>query len=107
MGREVRKNHRFTPPYLGYLIVNENYVLTLHIAKENQVSELTDYKWFCFNGEPFMMYVSHDNAEHATTDFFDMNYQCLPLRMKDPNSDNPPSKPDEFEEMRSYARTLS
>lgn len=95
------------PPYLGYLIVNEDYVLTLHIAKENLVSELTDYKWFCFNGEPFMMYVSHDNAEHATTDFFDMNYLRLPLRMKDPNSDNPPSKPDEFEEMRSYARTLS
>lgn len=54
-----------------------------------------------------MMYVSHDNAEHATTDFFDMNYQCLPLRMKDPNSDNPPTKPKEFDVMRKYARKLS
>lgn len=71
------------------------------------VTELTDYKWFCFNGEPFMMYVSHDNAEHATTDFFDMNYNRLPLRMKDPNSDNPPAKPKEFEEMREYAKVLS
>lgn len=70
-------------------------------------TELTDYKWFCFNGEPFMMYVSHDNAEHATTDFFDMNYNRLPLRMKDPNSDNPPAKPKEFEEMREYAKVLS
>ena len=70
-------------------------------------TELTDYKWFCFNGEPFMMYVSHDNAEHATTDFFDMNYNRLPLRMKDPNSDNPPTKPKEFEEMREYAKVLS
>ena len=70
-------------------------------------TELTDYKWFCFNGEPYMMYVSHDNAEHATTDFFDMNYNRLPLRMKDPNSDNPPTKPKEFEEMREYAKVLS
>ena len=49
-----------------------------------------------------MMYVSHDNAEHATTDFFDMNYNRLPLRMKDPNSDNPPTKPKEFEEMKFF-----
>lgn len=75
--------------------------------KKEEVTELTDYKWFCFNGEPFMMYVSHDNAEHATTDFFDMNYNRLPLRMKDPNSDNPPAKPKEFEEMREYAKVLS
>lgn len=74
---------------------------------KEEVTELTDYKWFCFNGEPFMMYVSHDNAEHATTDFFDMNYNRLPLRMKDPNSDNPPAKPKEFEEMREYAKVLS
>ena len=77
------------------------------MKEKEEVTELTDYKWFCFNGEPFMMYVSHDNAEHATTDFFDMNYNRLPLRMKDPNSDNPPAKPKEFEEMREYAKVLS
>lgn len=84
------------------------YTITLNMEKKKEeVTELTDYKWFCFNGEPFMMYVSHDNAEHATTDFFDMNYNRLPLRMKDPNSDNPPAKPKEFEEMREYAKVLS
>lgn len=72
-----------------------------------ECSELTDYKFFCFNGEPFMMYVSHDNAEHATTDFFDMDYHRLPIRMKDPNSDNPPAKPREFDEMGKYARMLA
>lgn len=86
----------------------ERYTITLNMEKKKEeVTELTDYKWFCFNGEPFMMYVSHDNAEHATTDFFDMNYNRLPLRMKDPNSDNPPAKPKEFEEMREYAKVLS
>lgn len=89
-------------------IVSERYTITLNMEKKKEeVTELTDYKWFCFNGEPFMMYVSHDNAEHATTDFFDMNYNRLPLRMKDPNSDNPPAKPKEFEEMREYAKVLS
>lgn len=70
-------------------------------------ADLTDYKFFCFDGEPFMMYVSQDNAENATTDFFDMNFNRLPIRMKDPNSNNPPSKPDKFEEMKNLARILS
>lgn len=30
---------------------------------------LTDYKFFCFNGEPFMMYKSKDYSEHTYTDF--------------------------------------
>lgn len=70
-------------------------------------TDLTDYKFFCFDGEPFMMYVSQDNAENTTTDFFDMNYNRLPIRMKDPNSKNPPSKPSKFEEMKAFARILS
>lgn len=69
--------------------------------------ELTDYKFFCFDGEPFMMYVSHDRAENPTTDFFDMNYQRLPIRMKDPNSEELPEKPAEFDEMKELARKLS
>ena len=67
---------------------------------------LTDYKFFCFNGEPFMMYKSKDYSEHTYTDFFDMNYQRLPIRMKDPNSNEPAVKPIEFEEMKFLARKL-
>lgn len=70
-------------------------------------ADLTDYKFFCFDGEPFMMYVSQDNAKNTTTDFFDMDYNRLPIRMKDPNSANPPSKPEKFEEMKDLSRILS
>ena len=68
---------------------------------------LHDYKFFCFNGIPRIMYVSHDIAKQAHTDFFDMDYNHLPLRMKDPNSENPPEKPLEFEEMKHLAQILS
>ena len=82
-------------------------ILAEKFMQDSSNSPLTDYKFFCFNGEPYMMYVSHDNAEHTTTDFFDMDYNHLSLRMKDPNSTNPPSCPKEFEEMKSYAKKLS
>lgn len=81
-------------------------IMAEKFMQDESGENLTDYKFFCFNGEPFMMYVSHDNAEQATTDFFDMDYKRLPIRMKDPNSKELPVKPKEFEEMREYARKL-
>lgn len=40
--------------------------------------ELKDYKFYCFNGEPRYMYISHsdESAEHYL-DFFDMNFNKL------------------------------
>lgn len=68
---------------------------------------LMDYKWFCFGGEPKLMYMSRDKGKHPTTDFFDMDFNHLPIRMQDPNSDVLPQKPAQFEEMRRLAGVLS
>ena len=67
---------------------------------------IKDYKFFCFNGEPKIMYVSNDLSSSPTTDFFDMDFNRLDLRMKDPNSDIAPEKPALFEEMKRCARIL-
>ncbi len=68
---------------------------------------LTDYKFFCFNGEPKMMYISHDVSSDPRTDFFDMEWNHLPFRVKDPHADVLPEKPAKFDEMRNIARILS
>ena len=68
---------------------------------------LTDYKFFCFNGQPKMMYISKDVSADPRTDFFDMDWNHLPFRMKDANADVIPKKPDLFEEMKEIAVTLS
>ncbi len=54
-----------------------------------------------------MMYISQDYSENPTTDFFDMDFNRLPIRMKDPNSDKDVSKPASFDEMKRLARALS
>lgn len=90
-------------PYKGVkpLILCEEYL-------EDTVGKaLTDYKFFCFNGEPKVMYQSRDKAEEPYTDFFDMDYNHLPIRMRDPNAKIPPSKPESFEKMKQLAATLS
>lgn len=68
---------------------------------------LTDYKFFCFNGEPKIMYLSKDKADDPRTDFFDMEFNHLPLHMRDRNADTTPKKPDCFEKMKELSKKLS
>jgi hypothetical protein len=75
--------------------------------KDDDGSALTDYKFFCFNGEPKIMYWSKDKADDPKTDFFDMDYNHLPIRMRDPNAAVPPPKPKKFEEMKKLAKKLA
>lgn len=72
--------------------------------------ELTDYKWFCFNGVPRFLYISHGLASHetATIDFYDMNYHRMPFKRTDYKSsieDVP--KPVTYNEMIEIATKLS
>ena len=68
---------------------------------------LTDYKFFCFNGEPKILYMSKDQAKKPYTDFFDMEFNHLKLKMKDINSEIPPEKPYMFNQMKEFAKILS
>ena len=86
-------------------IIAEEY---LEETDENDAEKcLTDYKFFCFNGEPRIVYVSKDNAEDPTTDFFDMDFNHLPIIIRDKPANIQPQKPPGFEEMKEVARKLS
>ena len=82
-------------------------IIAEKFMEEGDGDALTDYKFFCFNGEPRMMYISKDVSADPRTDFFDMDWNHLPFRLKDPHADVLPSKPSKFEEMREIARVLS
>lgn len=73
--------------------------------------ELYDYKIFCFDGEPRYLYVASDRAkkERGGTkfDFFDLDFNHLPVRNCHPNSAEKLTKPESFDEMLSLARKLS
>lgn len=72
--------------------------------------ELKDYKFFCFDGEPRMMFVASDRFnpnEETKFDFFDMDYIHQPFTNGHPNAKTKPNKPQGFEEMKHLARNLS
>lgn len=69
---------------------------------------LIDYKYFCFDGKPEFMFIATGRAEGDTRfDFYDMDFQWIPVKQHYPNADIRPSKPECFEEMAQLAEKLS
>lgn len=78
--------------------------------EDASTNELRDYKFFCFDGEPRMLFVASDRqtaGEETKFDFFDMDYNHLDLRNGHPNAAVPPEKPAQFGLMRELAQKLS
>lgn len=70
-------------------------------------SDINDYKFLCFDGKPMLMFAVTDRQTDCRLDFFDMEYNHLPIRDTYPNSDIPASKPTCFMQMRELAERLS
>lgn len=70
-------------------------------------TELKDYKLFCFDGEPKVLYVATDRPYNTKFDFFDMEFNHLPFTNAHPNSDKEIKRPLGLTEMAELAGKLS
>ena len=70
-------------------------------------TELKDYKFFCFDGEPKMLFVATDRPFDTRFDFFDMDWNHLPFKQGHPLATKEIKKPAGFEKMKEIARKLS
>ena len=85
-------------------IVAEKYM------EDHTTKELRDYKFFCFNGVPRMMFIASDRENEAVEtkfDFFDMDFHHLKLTNGHPNADKTLEKPKMFYQMQELAAELS
>ena len=85
-------------------IIAEQYM------EDEKTAELRDYKFFCFNGEVKALFIATDRqkpGEEVKFDFFDENFNHLPIKQGHPNAKVPPEKPEKFEEMKMLASKLS
>lgn len=72
--------------------------------------ELKDYKWFCFDGEPKALFIATDRGnpnEDTKFDFFDADFNHLPIKNGHPNATKAIAKPAGFEKMKELAAILS
>ena len=85
-------------------IIAEEYM------EDRITNDLRDYKFFCFNGEPKILFIAtgRELGEHEVRfDFFDMDYNHLDITNGHPNSIPYPQKPVTFEKMKELASVLS
>ena len=88
-----------------------NKVMFERLLPRDERNDLPDYKFFCFDGEPFCLYTMidyTDNHANGKLGFYDMEFNQLPYRRMDfaPITQKLP-KPKNFEKMVEYARILS
>ena len=68
---------------------------------------MDDYKFFCFDGEPKILFVATDRAHDVKFDFFDMDFKHLDIRNGHDHAEKTPAKPKTFEKMKELAAKLS
>ncbi len=86
-------------------IIAEQYM------EDTQTTDLRDYKFFCFNGEPVYCQVISNRTTNETIDFFDMEWKhqeftglALPSK---PFNNSPVPVPVQFEKMKKIAKILA
>lgn len=70
--------------------------------------ELRDYKFFCFNGEPKVMFIASGRAsDHVKFDYYDLQFNHLDIKQKYPHAQKNLRKPVTFEKMIEFSKVLS
>ena len=82
-------------------IIAEKYMV------DESGTELKDYKFFCFDGEPKMLFVATDRPFDTRFDFFDIEWNHLPFKQGHPLATKEIKKPAGFKKMLDLSRKLS
>lgn len=82
-------------------------ILAEKLMVDESGTELKDYKFFCFDGEPKALFIATDRPFDTRFDFFDMDFRHLPFTNGHPNADRALQKPVGFNEMQRIAAELS
>lgn len=92
-----------------YKEIKPRIICEKYLQDDTGSSSLTDYKFYCFNGDPIYCQVIKNRETGGTIDFFDKQWNHMPFRGLHnwPNSSSTIPKPKRYNEMIEYARKLS
>lgn len=84
----------------------EPKIIADELLDDHSGHELTDYKFWCFNGEAKIMYITN-KGENIYENFYDMDYTPIDINHGYPRRFPEYTKPQNFELMKSLAAKLS
>ena len=102
------KNHYYYGREWPYKNVKPLIMAEPYITNSHQVDYLTDYKLYCFDGEPRIIKTVDRQESVAREDIYDIGFNLLPTHlMHFPTSGIVQSKPEALDEMIMLAKILS
>ena len=104
--KSLKRNFFYQHREYPYKNIKPRIIAEKYMVDESG-TELKDYKFFCFDGEPKMLFVATDRPYDTRFDFFDMDWNHLPFKQGHPLATKEIKKPAGFEEMKEIARKLS
>lgn len=111
--KEINKNLKNKFFYIAREWCYKNIKPRIIIEKymeDKKNKEMTDYKFYCFNGVPKYLYVSKGLENHMTAkiSFFDENYNFAKFKRTDYKGfEEKPEKPHQFEKMKELSEKLA
>lgn len=107
--KSLKRNYYYAQREYPYKNVKPRILAEPYLEEKGaDAEELVDYKFFCFHGEPKVMYIARDRSKAPGVDYFDMDFTHLPFREEgDQNAEITPEKPELFEKMKEISTILS
>lgn len=92
-----------------YKDIKPRIICEKYLSESEEVTSLTDYKIYCFNGEPMYCQVIRDRGSGGTIDFFDKEWNHMEFTglQRLPHSSEKIEKPKKYKEMLEISKTLS
>ncbi|MCF0127837.1 MAG: glycosyl transferase [Pseudobutyrivibrio sp.] len=109
INKSLKRNFFYEGRQWPYKNVRPRIIAEKYMVDESGY-ELKDYKFFCFNGDPKIMFVATDRTtlnEETKFDFYDMDFEHLSISNGHPLSTKSIKKPGTFDEMRELASILA
>lgn len=103
----LKKNYYYQNREWPYKNVKPRIICEEYMSDEKQ-QDLLDYKFLCFNGKVKASFVCSDRRSNKglAIDFFDRDWNHLPMKRRYRNADNVPTQPINYELMINLAEIL-
>lgn len=110
--KKLRKSLRRNTYLLGREWPYKNIkrkVLAEQYIENDATNDLSDYKFFCFDGKAKLVHLVTErrSATGAKFDYYDENFNHLELKDEYPNATPPPRKSESFDLMKDLAEKMS
>lgn len=109
LSKSLKRNHYWFWREWPYKDVKPRIVAEKYIEDDDD-RELRDYKFYCFDGEPYSLLLATERQEKGGPyfDYYDMEFNHLDLTNHwHPNAKKIPHKPKHWDEMKDLAKKLA